>query len=87
MIAENLNVLNGFAYFVGPARAHIGPYGSIWAHVGPFVRRLLSARCNSFHKDAWAFKAVAGRNWGGCEECRQAPSMPLGIRHCADQSS
>ena len=40
---EYLNFQNGFAYIVGPGRAHMGPYGSIWAlmgprcaHVGPF---------------------------------------------------
>ena len=40
---EYLNFQNGFAYIVCPGRAHMGPYGSIWAlmgprcaHVGPF---------------------------------------------------
>ena len=27
---------NGFAYCVGPCRAHAGPYGPIWVHMGPY---------------------------------------------------
>ena len=38
-----INFQNGFAYFVGPDRSHMGPYVPIWTLMGPFVKNLLSA--------------------------------------------
>ena len=40
---NSMSFQSGFAYFVGPARAHMCPYGPEWAPVDPFVRNLLSA--------------------------------------------
>ena len=33
--SKSVNFRNGFAYCVGPGRAHAGPYGPIWAPYGP----------------------------------------------------
>ena len=33
---DDLNFQYGFAYFVGPARAPMGPCGPIWTCIGPY---------------------------------------------------
>ena len=36
IIRKDANFRNGFAYCVGPGRAHTGPYGPIRAYMGPY---------------------------------------------------
>ena len=52
MQKRNIDFRNGFAYCVGPGRAHTALYGSIWAHMGPYG-------------PIWAQMGPYGSSWTG----------------------